>query len=298
MTAPVPTETVITIDCQGDALVGILHKPATPADIGVVVVVGGPQYRVGSHRQFVLLGRALAAKGFAVLRFDFRGMGDSSGARRNFEAVSADIGSAIDALQQHVPAVRHIALWGLCDGASAALLYLHDTSDRRVEGLCLLNPWVRSEASLARTHVKHYYAQRLRQPNFWVKLLTGRVALGAFREFAGNVQRAGAGKSESTSSPTQLPFQQRMAMAWQAYEGPLLLFLSGQDLTAREFIEYAAVDSAWARASEHPNLQRRDLAKADHTFSDCADRADMESLTIDWLAGIRTAEAAIEGTCE
>ena len=51
---------------------------------GVLIVTGGPQYRAGSHRQFVLLARFLAARGMAVLRFDYRGMGDSEGAPRDY----------------------------------------------------------------------------------------------------------------------------------------------------------------------------------------------------------------------
>ena len=34
------------------------------------------------------------------------------------------------------------------------------TRDPRVAGLALLNPWVRSDAGLARARVKHYYRQR------------------------------------------------------------------------------------------------------------------------------------------
>ena len=78
---------------------GILAKPDVPAQTGVVVLVGGPQYRAGSHRQFVLLSRALAQEGFAVLRIDYRGMGDSDGMPYKFTNVSPDIARAIDAFQ-------------------------------------------------------------------------------------------------------------------------------------------------------------------------------------------------------
>jgi alpha-beta hydrolase superfamily lysophospholipase len=74
------TEYPLRFDRAGVPLVGIVHPAGKPAgDIGVVVVVGGPQYRVGSHRQFVLLARDLAAAGIPTLRFDTRGMGDSGG---------------------------------------------------------------------------------------------------------------------------------------------------------------------------------------------------------------------------
>ena len=151
-------ESALVFPCEGDRLVGVVG--AGHRDLGVVIVVGGPQYRAGSHRQFVLLARHLAAQGFPVLRFDVRGMGDSEGAQRPFDALTPDIAAAIAALQSQQPQVRRVVLWGLCDGASAALLYLHERPDPRVQGLVLLNPWVRSEASLARTHVKHYYRQR------------------------------------------------------------------------------------------------------------------------------------------
>lgn len=151
------SETPQFIPCGGERMLGILALPAVPADIGIVLVVGGPQTRVGSHRQFVLLSRRLAASGYAVLRFDYRGMGDSSGEQRGFEQVDEDIGAALDALQVTAPSVRRFVLWGLCDAASAALLYWRRTRDRRIAGFCLANPWVRSAATLARTQVRHYY---------------------------------------------------------------------------------------------------------------------------------------------
>ena len=282
MTAPAVTERALGFGCEGDALVGVLHEPAAPAsDIGVVVVVGGPQYRAGSHRQFVLLARALAGAGFAVLRFDYRGMGDSRGAARDFEHASADIGAAIDALRAGAPAVRRVVLWGLCDGASAALLYLDETRDPRVQGLCLLNPWVRSQASLARTQVRHYYTRRLTQRAFWAKLLTGGVGSGAWRGLMDSLHAQRAARVDDGAS-----FQQRMARAWAAFEGNILLVLSGDDLTAKEFADTARTDAAWARALHHPQLHRHDLHEADHTFSHDPWRRSVNELTARWLQAL------------
>ena len=53
-------EIPLAFPCQQDSLIGILHRPERPRRTGVVIVVGGPQYRVGSHRQFTLLARYLA----------------------------------------------------------------------------------------------------------------------------------------------------------------------------------------------------------------------------------------------
>ncbi|OOG51167.1 hydrolase 1, exosortase A system-associated [Polaromonas sp. C04] len=281
------TEETALFACEGDTLLGILAKPERPAPTGVVVIVGGPQYRVGSHRQFVLLSRALAGAGYPVLRFDYRGMGDSTGAQHDFEAVSTDIATAIDALQQRVPAVRQVALWGLCDGASAALLYCDETHDPRVSSLCLLNPWVRSEASLARTQVKHYYRQRLIQKEFWTKLLHGKVALTALAGLARNIRVAITGTPSSDAIPSEQPYQHRMAAAWNAFNGNIFLLLSADDYTAKEFMEYASNEAAWRNALMHPRLLRHELKAADHTLSSEVARAKAEELTLNWLCDLR-----------
>lgn len=277
--------------CEGDTLLGILARPETPAETGVLVVVGGPQYRVGSHRQFLLLSRTLAAAGYPVLRFDYRGMGDSEGAQRDFQAVNADIAAAMDVLHERVPSVTRVVLWGLCDGASAALLYCHATQDTRVSSLCLLNPWVRSETSLARTQLKHYYLQRAMRKEFWRKLFRGGVALEALAGLARNVRvafssatDAGAGASGAMPSAEFLqPFQHRMAAAWSAFHGGIFLLLSGDDYTAKEFLEYASKDAVWKNALAHPHLVCHDLPGADHTFSSPVASAVVAELTLGWL---------------
>src|SRR5712692_9618697 len=133
-------EIALIFDCEGESLVGILSGAGPLAGRGVLIVVGGPQYRVGSHRQFTLLARHLAERGVPALRFDYRGMGDSGGEFRTFERVGADIRWAVDRFFASVPGLKEVVIWGLCDAASAALFYAHQ--DERVSGLILLNPWV------------------------------------------------------------------------------------------------------------------------------------------------------------
>ena len=279
-------EQAFTFAVAAERLVGILHVPdsipTSPevARTGVVVVVGGPQYRAGSHRQFVGLARQLAMAGHPVLRFDVRGMGDSSGVLHSFEHISDDIGAAIDQLMQRQPQLQRVVLWGLCDGAAAALLYLDERVDPRVQGLCLLNPWVRSDASLARTQVKHYYRQRLMQREFWLKLLSGQVAGAALRGLWTSLRAASAGLDDDNNGR---PFQTRMARAWKRFGGEILLVLSGKDYTAREFREVVAAHPAWHGALAQSNVQVHAASAADHTFSDICETRAMEQVTLNWL---------------
>ena len=310
-------DSLLRIDCEGASLVGLLSEPAeataatSPSDTGVLLIVGGPQYRVGSHRQFTLLGRALAAAGVPCLRLDHRGMGDAQGDQRGFDQLDADIAAALDAWQRERPALRRVVLWGLCDAASAALLYVHRRRDARIAGLCLANPWVRTEASLARTQVRHYYLDRLRQPSFWRKLLSGRVGLGAVRELLGKLAQgraapagaatpadASSGTSAGTSTgrsagpATAAPrhYTEQMADGLRAFGGPVLLILSGGDYVAKEFLDRCRDGGpAWRGLLGRPGLRREDLPDADHTFSTAAWRAQVERLTAAFVRDVPAA---------
>ena len=288
---PKPVETPLVFAVGDDALVGVLTAPEGPArDTALLVVVGGPQVRAGSHRHFVQLARCLAAQGHAVLRFDVRGMGDSSGTPAGFEHLQDDIAAAVSELQRQRPEVQRVVLWGLCDGASAALLYLQQTRDPRIGGLVLLNPWVRSPETLARATLRHYYVQRLMQPGFWRKLVGGSVGLAAVRGWWHNFQTARQQVRLSRSSEG-LPFAARMADGWRGFDGPVLLVLSGDDVTAHEFAGHADSDPHWRGALAMPRVKRVDLPTADHTFSSPRTGPQVLMLTLDWLRSIDRAAA-------
>lgn len=201
---------------------------------------------------------------------------------RSFDDIVPDIAAAIEAFKTNCPSLDQIVLWGLCDAASAALLYWRETRDPRVSGMVLLNPWVRSEASLAATHIKHYYGNRLLEREFWAKLARGEVdVFGSFRSLASAVVRATARRNRAEDSA--LAFQDRMALGMESFTGPILLVLSGRDLTAHEFLEYAGSNPRWRGILDGSNVERHDLPEADHTFSTATSRQDVESLTLEWL---------------
>ena len=267
----------LVFGCGDDALVGICHVPDGAPKCGVLVLVGGPQYRVGSHRQFVFLARALAGRGFAAMRFDFCGMGDSEGVEREFTDHGDEISAAIDEFFRVVPTLVKVVLWGLCDGASAALFYA--AGDVRISGIILLNPWVRSEVGLAKARLKHYYLARFFDRQFWRKFFLGGVSV---RRAYGELLDA-ARRSLSKSRPPVSSFQTRMAHGWRSFTGPILLILSGVDLTAKEFLAHAQTDPAWVGALDDARVARRDFDEADHTFSSAAWRERVENWCAEWI---------------
>lgn len=264
--------------CQSCWLFGVLSLPARPLARGVLIVTGGPQYRVGSHRQFALLARALAARGIPVLRFDYRGMGDSEGAPRNYEHINDDLDSAVRQFFDAVPELEELVLWGLCDGATAATLYAY--RERRIGGLILLNPWVRTESGLARATLRHYYLARLLDPDFWRKLAAGGFRpLAALRSLR---QLSGAARARPANADATPP--QRMFDGLSRFGGRILIILSGDDLTAREFAALQQSSAAWRRLSSGPAVQQVELAQANHTFSRAPWREQVEHLCAQWIA--------------
>lgn len=281
-------ERAVHFDCVGERLQGVLSAPTQPQPrkVGVLVVVGGPQYRAGSHRQFVLLARRLAAAGWPVLRFDVRGMGDSTGDLVSFESSGPDIAAGVRALRQASPGVERVVLWGLCDAATAALLEVSALPD--VAGLVLLNPWARHAETMARVHLKRHYLQRLLEPAFWHKLASGRVALRpAAVDLVATVRRVARSRAPAlrqSDSSEPIDFRQRLALALMSFQRPALVVLSGRDYVAAEFLEFSASRPALAGLWSRANIQRLDVPEADHTFSNQALRTAVEDATFGWLA--------------
>jgi len=294
-------ERPLVFDCHGTELLGIISNPTQAAhSTGVVFVVGGPQYRVGSHRQFTLLSRELAARGIASLRFDHHGIGDSAGLPAlGVDGVENDLRFAIDTFLSHSPNVKSTVLWGLCGAASASALYA--PSDPRVTGLVMLNPWVRTESGLAKARLRHYYLSQLVDPAFWRRVLKGDVALGtAIRAFARNLVAAvGSGQASNqpsaNASPAGAPFKQveeapeqplpeRLLRCLQQTKLPALVILSGQDdLTANEFRQLIRDSRAWRRWMSSPGVNLHEIEGSNLTFSRSDWRDRVAELTASWV---------------
>jgi exosortase A-associated hydrolase 1 len=252
--------------CNGSSLIGIVDVPERPLPRGVLVVTGGPQYRAGSHRQFTLLARMMASRGIPVMRFDRRGMGDSEGEPRSFDRIDDDIRAAMKEFFMQMPEMKEVVIWGLCDAATAAAFYVG--TDDRVRGLVLLNPWVRTPEGAARAMLRHYYLARLGEVAFWKKVASGNLDFAASAAMLRQNMRLAASEHRSL-----LP--QRVIDSLADFDGRVLVVLSEDDLTAREF--------ARLMARHHVRAKRIDIGGANHTFSSQKWRTQVAEASANWI---------------
>jgi exosortase A-associated hydrolase 1 len=198
-------EEAIHFTAEGRRLYGIVHRPEKPAPglPVVLMMVGGPQTRVGSHRAYVQIARALCAGGATVVRFDYRGVGDADGDYVTYTYSETSLEAALDWISLRVetaPGAQHaseasqasrasrdkrVVLWSLCDGAAASMVF-GPRLGQRIVGMILCNPYVHNQQNRAESLIRYYYLRRILDKSFWLKLVTFRFNPIAFAvSFAG-----------------------------------------------------------------------------------------------------------------
>ncbi|MBT0960588.1 hydrolase 1, exosortase A system-associated [Denitromonas iodatirespirans] len=282
-------------DCEGDALISVAHVPDTVKARGVLAIVaGGPQYRGGVGRLQVKLARELAADGIPVMRFDYRGLGDSEGAFRGFADVEADLRAALAHFRSLVPGMQEVVLWGGCDAASAILINAWKFPE--VTGIMVGNPWVSNEDAGNAVMVKRHYSRRIREKEFWLKVLrlqfnplpalatVARMVAGRLKQRLAPSRPTPAVAAGPTPDDPAAPAVPRMRAGLARFKGDMLLLMSGQSLVSMEFDEIVAADAAWQQAMTAPrSVTRHDLPDADQTYSTLAARNEIIALARAWL---------------
>lgn len=253
----------LRFQCHGASLVGVVDIPERPLPRGVLVVADSAQYRVGSHRQFTLLSRLLAARGIPVMRFDRRGMGDSEGEPRPFDAIDEDIRAAMKEYFIQVPEMKEIVILGLGDSALAALLYA--PGDERVRALVLLNPLPAPAEGAA--GLGHPYLARLGELAFWRRLAAGK--------FAPDGDAAHRAHARQLAGERRATLARRIGASLAAFDGRLLLVLGEDDGPAHRFARQLVRRQAGFRCIE--------VAHADHAFASSASREEVATTSANWI---------------
>ncbi|MFK7975383.1 MAG: hydrolase 1, exosortase A system-associated [Halioglobus sp.] len=268
--------------CGDSRMLGITAIPAEPASIAVLFLVGGPQYRAGSHRQFTLLARNFAARGFASLRFDYPGMGDSYGQSVAFSTCDAEVEAAVEHLHASVPSAKHVVLWGLCDAASTAMMFAHRLPT--VRGGIFVNPWVHGGEYSPGFRLSHYYGPLLSDRQRWKRLLSGNVDIKpAIADTVKALSALLSFKRKNAPESSHVDFVDGMLRGCEAFKYEMLFMLSEKDLTAKEFMELSQQNKRWCEILKRNTTQTHKIAGADHTFSRSQWREEVASVALGWL---------------
>jgi exosortase A-associated hydrolase 1 len=163
---------MIAIPCEGETLAATLDEGE--GTTALLIVSGGNEIRCGAHRGMAMLARRLADRGVPVLRYDRRGIGDSSGTNGGFLASQPDMVAAVGAFRAEAPHVDRVIGFGNCDAASALALFGRAAG---LDAIILANPWVieDTDALPPAAAIRARYAGRLRDPREWRRLLAGGV---------------------------------------------------------------------------------------------------------------------------
>jgi len=199
---------LLTVACEGAEIGASLD--AGDGEIGMLLVTGGSQTRIGSHRMYESLGKSLIEHGISCLRFDRRGVGDSDGQDPGFRGSAPDLAAAAALLRAERPALKHLYGFGLCDGATALGLF---GADAGLDGLILVNPWlVEAEADAPPpAAIRRHYRERLLSFEGWKRILSGRIAYGKALQGLLRIGRAStsplASQTAEALKRSQLPAQ-------------------------------------------------------------------------------------------
>ncbi len=257
---------IINYSCEGAICAATLDSAALT--VGLLIVSGGNEVRIGSHGGMAKLAQEVAAAGFPVFRYDRRGVGDSEGVNQGFQASAPDMRAALEAFRAAQPHLTSVIALGNCDGATALLL----TPPAGLSCLMLTNPWVvETQADEpAPAAARAYYALHLRDPRAWFNLLRGRVNL---RKTAGSLTSA-------VTPATNTGLAKRVAEAMEAQPIPTHIILANHDGTAIAFAHQWASD-IFDAVRQHVRITRIDTTS--HSFAPSADHAQLRDAIINVL---------------
>ena len=258
----------LNFTCEASSLAATVDDAA--GESGLLIVSGGNEVRIGSHRGMGRLAADVAAHGHPVFRFDRRGIGDSEGENSGFEGSGPDLKAAIAAFREACPSLRRVVAYGNCDAATALLLHAPDG----LAALVLSNIWaVEPDDGLPPTAaIKSHYLHRMRDPKAWAGLVTGAV----------NFRKLAAGLARIATQPVSSALSDRIARAMANNVLEATLLLANRDGTALAFADiWQKPAFEAARRSGRYHVVKYDSNA--HSFARASDYAVLRSAILERL---------------
>jgi uncharacterized protein len=255
-------------------LFGVLHEPAQPAaQLPFVLCHPFGEEKLWAHRVFVSFARELARRGHPVLRFDYRGNGDSSSAfaDSSVETNLADIDRAIDMLQARTGSQR-VGLLGLRFGATLAA----EIAERRgdVDRIALWAPIVNGDR----------YMQDLLRINLTTQMAAYREIRQDREALVREIDAGGTANVDGYEVSRPM-FEQvsalKLAGAPRSFTGGCLIVQVERAASARVSPELRQLESRFANASL-TLVQEDPFWKEIERFYDTA--PNLFTTTLEWLS--------------
>lgn len=300
-------------NAEGQQLVGILHLPdeAMHERPCIVLLSPGVKMRVAPHRMYIKMAERFVRDGFAVLRFDFAGLGDAEGEIEQdqlshvYNSIQlgrfvGDTRAALDWLQREYGFSRFVA-GGLCGGAITGLLTAE--GDRRIVGLLALGIPAVLDVGEAQWHahltkgqldqLRQSYLGKLLDIRSWMRLLSFksdyRVIWKSIKRLferqatptrtTVNASAEKQGQPPDNTNPRFAP----AIFAMLETGRPMLHIFSGSDRLAWEFKEKFQDRHPDRLARNRDKIEVHVIDKANHILAYPDWFNQMLALSSDWL---------------
>lgn len=256
---------------ERDRLMAILTLPddEQPLDRPTILIPNtGIEHRVGPNRMHVHIARALARQGYATLRLDVGGLGDSDAPRGESPNATLDLQQAMDRLSTLGLPARFVVL-GLCTGAHEA----HQLArcDSRVAGCLFIDgyayPTLRFKCQ--------YWLNRITHPH--------RAWSRAARILGLNGQASALAKQSLNEFLLPQAAEVRRDYEQLLARGVHLAFVFTGDMQDEYLYEGQHFD-VFPILKDHARVQY--LPHADHTLSRHQLRVELIQLIQQWLASL------------
>ncbi|MDM7954997.1 hydrolase 1, exosortase A system-associated [Blastomonas sp.] len=255
-------------DCAGETLAATLD--GADGTTGLLIVSGGNEIRSGAHAGMAALAAAVAAAGHPVMRYDRRGIGDSTGANAGFDASADDITAAVQAMRAEVPTLTRLVAFGNCDAASALALYGPAAG---IDALVLANMWTleiesdegdetEAAATMTAGAIRSRYLAKLKDPRELWRLASGGVNLG----------KVVRGLKQATAKTEVTGLAAKLGQALADMPLPTKLLVAEHDRTALWFLEHWDSEP-FTPARTNPNITTARLDSGSHSFASADDKA-------------------------
>jgi pimeloyl-ACP methyl ester carboxylesterase len=298
-------ERPIFFDAGSETLCGVFSMPRNQESSAAVILLGGggtTPTTTERNRFFVTLARELSASGYATLRFDYHGIGDSTGgaAFRLDRPFLSDLGGAVAWLADE--GVDRYVIVGSCFGARTALSAGPDLPG--LSGLLLLAPPLRdfalSESKTEGWGVMDYVKAGLRPrrllgrdepltPRRYARFAAsgGRLLIRQARERV----PGGSGELSWVSRRFLVP------LGRLAERGvPILIVFGSKDAEYRDF-ERARAQGFEPMLQSWPTVSVETLEGQVHAFTRVASQAPTRQLIMRWIdRTVRKSSAAADAS--